>query len=282
MIWIIPTLIALFIAIFKEITKKKILGRIEPIQFIILFYSSMFLFAQLTISKVSIPSSFEFILIVLASLCYCIANLFGLKALKEMRISVFKPISGLSSVFVIFFAILFLNERINLIQSLGILLILIPISYLAVLEYHHKEIRKKNLFYLLLAILFEAGAIIFDRIILRTLNIFTYFYFLKLSLIIMFIIIMFLFYNCRINLAFFKKKIAAIAALALITMTGTYFYFNALSNPFASVGIIKTILSTSLVFTTVIGGTYFKEKHILIKAAATLLSLIGIIVLIFL
>ncbi|NQV91916.1 EamA family transporter, partial [Candidatus Woesearchaeota archaeon] len=262
------------------IIKKKLLDHIEPIQFIIVFYSAMFLFAQTTIQYIHIPSLFEFILIIGACICYIGANLLGLKALKEMRISVFKPISGLTSIFVLFFAIFFLHESISLIQGLGIILVILPITYLAILEYQHKEVSKKSLLYLLLAMIFEAGAIIFDRIILKTLNTFTYFYFLKLILIIMLVVIMYLFYNCKFNFDFFKKQGLGISILALITMLGTYAYFYALSDPFANTGIIKTILSTSLIFTTLIGGFYFKEKHILIKVGIATISLLGIILLI--
>lgn len=280
MIWIIFVLIALFIAIFKEIIKKKILDHIEPIQFIVVFYAAMFVFAQVTIQKISVPSPFEFLLILGASLCYVVSNLLGLKALKKMGISIFKPISGLTSILVLFFAILFLHENINLIQSLGILLVLTPIIYLSFLEYRGEEVSTKNLLCLLGAMFFEAGAIIFDRIILQTLNIFTYFYFLKLILIILFVILMYLFYDCRLNFDFFKKRVPGIALLALITMLGTYAYFFALSDPLANTGIIKTILSTSLIFTTLIGGIYFKEKHILIKVGIATISLLGIILLI--
>ncbi|HLC75348.1 MAG TPA: EamA family transporter [Candidatus Nanoarchaeia archaeon] len=280
MYWVIPTLVALFITIFKEIFKKNVLKHCEPIQFIIIFYASMFLFAQVTIDRIVLPTAGEFLLIIGATICYIVANLLGVKVLKEIRISVFKPVSALSAVFVVLFAVLFLNESFTRIQAFGIILALLPISYISLIEYQRREIDFKHAGYLLVALVFESVAVIFDRIILRTVNVYTYFYFLKLLLIISFIIIMYAFYDCRITKSYLKKQSFLIGLLAFATTIGAYAYFFAMSDPQASAGVIKVIISSSLVFTTLLGGYYFKEDHILLKGTMAAVSLIGIIFLV--
>ncbi|HLC20404.1 MAG TPA: EamA family transporter [Candidatus Nanoarchaeia archaeon] len=280
MYWVIPTLVALFITIIKEIFKKNVLNRTSPIQFLIVFYVAMFLYAQVTIDRIVIPTISEFGLIILASFCYFFANLLGLKVLKDIRISVFKPVSGLSAVFVVLFAMLFLQETLTRTQGFGIILALLPIVYISMIEYYEKELDVKHAAYLLIAFVFEAAAVMFDRIVLRTVNVYTYFYFMKALLIIYFICVMYAFYSERITKSYLKTQSVWIGLLAFITTIGSYAYFFAISNPLAHPGVVKVIISSEIIFTTLVGGLYFKEKHIVFKGAVAACSLVGIIVLI--
>lgn len=281
MYWVIPTLIALGTTIIKEIFKKNLLNKSTPIQFVIVFYTAMFMYAQVTIDRIVIPSASEFGFIVLSSFCYFFANILGLKVLKELRISVFKPVSELSVLFVVLFSTIFLQESLTRTQGLGIILALLPIVYISLIEYYDRELDIKNAAYLLIALVFEAAAVMFDRIVLRTVDVFTYFYFIKLLLIIYFAFTMYTFYEERITKDYLKKQSLLIGLLAFVTTIGSYAYFFAIANPAAHPGIVKVIISSSVIFTTLAGGLYFKDDHILFKGAMAAFSLVGIAVLIF-
>ena len=281
MYWVIPTLVALATTIIKELLKKNLLNKSTPIQFVIVFYTAMFMYAQVTIDRIVIPSINEFGFIILSSFCYFFANIIGLKVLKELRISVFKPVSELSVIFVVLFSMLFLQESFTRTQGVGIVLALLPIVYMSLIEYYHRELDIKNAAYLLVALVFEAAAVMFDRVVLRTVDVFTYFYFLKLLLIIYFALTMYTFYEERITREYLKKQSLLIGLLAFVTTIGSYAYFFAIADPAAHPGAVKIIISSSVIFTTLAGGLYFKDRHVIFKGAMAAFSLIGIVIIIF-
>lgn len=279
--YFIPLMIALFIGSTKEIFKKKILKKIEPIQFIVIFYGVMFAFAQITIYKVIIPNIQGLSLIVISGFSYLLTNLMGLKALKEIRISIIKPIGGLESVIVLLISFFILKESLELSQLIGIIIILIPLIIMILKQYKKQSINKHQITLILGSIFFAAITTIIDRIVLKSIDPISYFYFLKLVLLIMFTLVLFLYYKQKISFTFLKQNAIPISILAGFTMMGTYAYFFALSNPLANTGIIKTILSTSIIFSTFAGGKYFHESCLKEQIVISLFVIVGINILIF-
>ncbi len=85
----------------------------------------------------------------------------------------------------------------------------------------------------------------------------------------------------QINFEFIKTNFLSISILAIFTMIGTYAYFFALNDPLANTGIIKTILSTSALFSVFFGGKYFKEQNLKEQIIITIFVIIGINILLF-
>ena len=279
--YFIPLIIALIVGSTKEVFKKSILKDIEPIQFIVIFYGVMFIFAQFTISRVIIPDVQGWFLITLSAFFYVLANLAGLRVLKEVNISLIKPLSGLESVVVVLISFFMLKEYLRLLQVIGIIIIIVPLIYLVFKQYGEQSINKRQITLIIGGILFSAITTIIDRIALKTIDPVSYFYFIKLILLIMFIFVLIIFYRRNMNLIFLKQNIFQISSLAIFTMVGTYAYFFALNDPLANTGIIKTVLSTSIIFSAFIGGKYFHESDLKEKIIISSFVIFGISILIF-
>jgi uncharacterized membrane protein len=183
--YFIPLIIALIVGSTKEVFKKSILKDIEPIQFIVIFYGVMFIFAQFTISRVIIPDVQGWFLITLSAFFYVLANLAGLRVLKEVNISLIKPLSGLESVVVVLISFFMLKEYLRLLQVIGIIIIIVPLIYLVFKQYGEQSINKRQITLIIGGILFSAITTIIDRIALKTIDPVSYFYFIKLILLIM-------------------------------------------------------------------------------------------------
>ncbi|HLD33485.1 MAG TPA: hypothetical protein VJB66_02080 [Candidatus Nanoarchaeia archaeon] len=281
MFWAIAALLALTISVLRDIVKKSLLNHSQPIQFVIIFYSCMFLIAQLTIPYVSIPTNETFILIIIVAMIAVVSNLLTLRVLKEMRITLFEPINGgMTSVLVVIFAMVFLGEFLTKLHFLGIALIIVPLSYLTLHDYRRGDVNKKHVMYLVMATVLDAFAIMLDRMIINQSDPFTYFYFVRIIQIVLFIGVMYIFYKDRIDMPFLRTHVAPIARLAAITMIGTYAYLFALSDPEALTGVIRSIIASAVVFTTFIGGHYFKEQDVMFHASMATVSIVGIILMI--
>lgn len=279
--YFIPLLVTLFIGSTKEVFKKKILAKIEPIQFIVIFYGAMFVFSQFTISEVTAPDLGGWILLVTSSIFYVLANLIGLRVLKQLRISVIKPMDGFESVIVLLISFLVLKEMLNIVQMIGVAIIIIPLLYLMVKQYKKHSLNKIQIGMIFSSLLFAAMTTIFDRLALRTIDPVSYFYFLKLVLFVMFVFVLLAGDKNKIDLVSVKDNIIPISFLAIFTMIGTYAYFFALSDPVANTGIIKTVLSTSLIFSAFFGGKYFQEKNLKEAIIVSSFVIIGINILVF-
>lgn len=275
--YLIFVFIALFVGIFKEIFKKNILGKIEPIQFILIFYFFMFLFAQVTLSQINMPSFYKFSLILVSAFFYALANLIGLTIFKRMSISLFKPLFSLENIIILMISLLILGEILNFVQLVGMFFILFPMIYLGIREFKKHEINYRDFILIFLTMMFTSFTAILDKLVLKEVNSFTYFYFLKLFILI----IVGTYYLTSYKKISFNKKYLKlnswkIALLAVFTACGTYSYFYALENPLANIVVVKLILTTSLLATTILGGKYFHEHNLKTKSIAALFGVIGL------
>lgn len=277
MSYLIFVFITLFIGIFKEIFKKNILGKIEPIQFVIIFYFFMFIIAQFTLSKVFMPNLIEFGLIFLAAFFYSMSNLLGLTVLKRIDISLFKPILSFENIIVFMLSFLILGEVLNLMQLFGMFFILLPMVYLSIREFKKHKIKYKDLIYIFLAMLFSAFTGILDKLILVEVNSVTYFYFLKLfTVLIVGSYYLFSYKDISFNMNYLKLNYLKIAFLSVFTAIGTYSYFYALENPISNIIVVKLVLATSAFVTTIVGGKYFHEHDLKAKSIVALFGVVGL------
>lgn len=201
--------------------------------------------------------------------------------LKELKISIIKPIEGLDSIFVLFMSFFILKEVLKLTQFIGIAIIITPLLYMFYKQYKKHAIKKNQIFLIFIGIFFASSTTIIDKLALKIIDPISYFYFLKLVLIVMFILVLFIFYKQRINFKIVKKSLLPISILAFFTMIGSYAYFFALNDPFANTGVTKTILSTSIIFSTFIGGKYFRENNLKEQVIISLFVILGINILVF-
>ena len=280
MIWILYALLAAVFSAIATIFRKKTLLKEHSITF--LAANKLF---QLIIVLVLIPFINFNITLSLIALLAVIAvlnmesDIFWTKALKRLDISIAAPLTNLSPAFVVILAYFMLNERITLLQILGVILI---VGGAYVLEANHgfnfknvyNQIKKSRYSIILFfSLLIGAFSAIGERYILgnKFINPIDMLFFFYLFTTILVLSIQF---NNDTN--FKKIKETIVTSVAGVLTTG--FYYLAVSSAYVSLVLPILLISTLLI--TVIGGGFFKEKRLLKKAIACIIMLIGVFLII--
>jgi len=288
MIWILYALLAAVFSAIATIFRKKTLLKEHSITF--LAANKLF---QLIIVLVLIPFINFNITLSLIALLAVIAvlnmesDIFWTKALKRLDISIAAPLTNLSPAFVVILAYFMLNERITLLQILGVILI---VGGAYVLEANHgfnfknvyNQIKKSRYSIILFfSLLIGAFSAIGERYILgnKFINPIDMLFFFYLFTTILVLSIQF---NNDTNFKKIKETIKRAKLTILVTSVAgvltTGFYYLAVSSAYVSLVLPILLISTLLI--TVVGGGFFKEKRLLKKAIACIIMLIGVFLII--
>ncbi|MBS3155482.1 EamA family transporter, partial [Candidatus Woesearchaeota archaeon] len=215
------------------------------------------------------------------------SDIFWTKALKRLDISIAAPLTNLSPAFVVILAYFMLNERITLLQILGVILI---VGGAYVLEANHgfnfknvyNQIKKSRYSIILFfSLLIGAFSAIGERYILgnKFINPIDMLFFFYLFTTILVLSIQF---NNDTNFKKIKETIKRAKLTILVTSVAgvltTGFYYLAVSSAYVSLVLPILLISTLLI--TVVGGGFFKEKRLLKKAIACIIMLIGVFLII--
>jgi drug/metabolite transporter (DMT)-like permease len=235
----------------------------------------------------------ELYLFIGKSIFLTIVSILYLSLLKEFDISLVSPLLNLSPLFLLIFSTLFLNEKVTLIQILGILIIIMGVYILEVTKHHHLRkiphkfhlknlLSKPPIFFIKITILLicMSSIPVFDKAIFNSgINVYTNVYF---SSLLVFIIISVYF----IKKKYFKAVCRRIArepktlSIGLIAVADTFTILSAISLPGALVSLIVPIRRTSSLFSAFFGGILFHEQHLGKKLFAAGIILIGAILII--
>lgn len=221
-------------------------------------------------------------MIYVVALFASIAILFTTKALKHMEISVVVPLQNLVPAFLVLWSYIFLSESLDRLNLLGIALLIVGTYVLEMdnkFHYLWKPIRtfikSKYSHYVILSVLFFSFSAMFDRIVL-----------LKYSTPLKFLAVVWIF--IAINFFIFhsikyggykeiiytiKKTKHQVILAGAFAFLATYFYYMAASLTY--IALVVPIKRLSSLSTTIVGGEIFHEKHLLHKAAACIIMIIG-------
>jgi len=282
--WFYFALVSMFFLVIRSLLEKKTLKINNQIQFLTIFYFFNALLVLPLISKIDFFLSYkELFLIISVGILSVVSIYCSISLIKYFELSFSKPIGSLNSIFVLLLAFFFLDESINMLQILGVMIILV-ISFLFIKD--EAKITKntiKGLFkskygiYLIFAVIFGSVCTILDRIILKTVEPLTFLFLSRYVLLSLFLIIVF----TRINgikeiTKSFRSSSFIIFIIALMNIGIVYFYNLALAETVAKTGLVAVIRSSSLVFAVVFGGLLFKEKDILHKIILSLILIFGL------
>ena len=286
-----------FLFSIKDILSKKIFSKnVHPKQILFEEYFLMlFVILFLFFPKINFLIFIEYwYLFLFKALTLFVAVLTYLNLLKKYDISLVSPLMNLSPVFLIFLSFFILNEKLSLIQILGIFIVIISTYFLEIHIHHHnktnpsahilKNVKKLNYNFFLPAILMLimiSFTAIFDKLIFENnLNIYTNMYYT--SLIIFLSLLIYYYKTNHLKLAFkniiYEPTTLLISVFALIS---TFFILTAIAIPTALVSLIVPLKRVSSLFSSIFGGMLFHETHLVQKFISISFMLFGLFLIVF-
>lgn len=286
MAWYTLAFISALLSAAAAILEKKSLFKIRALEFSFLVSIAGFLFsipfgANLSIS---VFSSLGFAVMVIKTAMNALSFYFIMLSLKNLDISNSLPLMELSPGFVAVLGALFLNEVPNGYQIIGILLLILG-TYLINLKRNGGFMEPMVLFfkskghnYILYALLLFTITSILDKIIVVKLNV-TPEHFIFLHHFLTLIIFTTAFFIIRKDESFTILKSIGKDIWILIILVGFlsvfYRFTQILAVKAGPVALVLAIKRTSVFFACVIGGTLFKEETLLRRVAATIILILG-------
>lgn len=216
------------------------------------------------------------------SLLRTVAAFWRLRATKHLQLSVVEPLYNLYPLFVVVISYFILGEKITFVQGAGILVLLFGAYFLEttkdkkILDVLKSFFKSKMVILGILSVLLFSFTGVLDKFMLNSgVTVAKYF-------ILLFIFISINFIVCDIFMFGFKDVWKSVRTSSLFTflaaifhMTSLLFYFISLSFPGAMVSLVSPIRTSSVLFTTVIGGAIYHEDHIKQKAIAAVIMFVG-------
>ena len=267
------------------ISQKKILFKIEALEFSFLLSLFNILFSLLlffsndigTIEPVSILILY-FKTILGAFAFWCV-----MLAIKNMEISGALPLLVLTPGFVAIFAFIFLGESLNILEISGMVLLLIGVYVLEVKK-NQKIFEPFKIFanskyhkYIIYALLLFTVSSVVDKLLLHNYklkpNVFIGFQ--QIFLTVNFLLILLYKKKNPVNVIKSTNKNILLWILFISILTTLYRYTQLEAVKLAPVALVLSIKRTSVFFATLLGGKLFMESTLFKKSFATVILLIG-------
>ena len=297
-LWIILSLASAVLFGLKDILVKDFLLKSEYSSADLVYHQYLLLFFPLVIFIVffnNLISFFDFNmypLYIFKAFSIGFSTYMYFVMLQKYEISVVSPLINLSPLFLLVLSYIFLNELITLVQCLGILILIIATYFLEITMRHHNVkdpakhyfslINKKRVqfFGLVIVLLcFMSFGAIADKLILGKVNVYTNLFFTAF-----FIFIGLFAYYVREKklLRSFKifKSGFKVYWISIFTLVSNILILFAIAIPGALVSLIIPLRRTSTLFSSIMGGLLFHEKHLGKKLFAILLMLCGVILIV--
>ena len=201
-------------------------------------------------------------------------------AMKHLPISVVGPVRSSAPAWTLLGAVLILGERLNLYQWIGALIILTCLLLYA--NYGKKEgieiKHNKKVFLLVLGTLIGSGSALYDKIILRTLEIDrmeVQAWFSLYQFLLAFLMMMIFWFPHKEKTDKFKFRYS-ILFIGFFLTVADFLYFYGLSMDGALIGIVSLIRRSNVLISFTAGAILFHEKNIKQKAFILTGILLGI------
>jgi len=282
MLWILYALLSAIFLSMSEIFQKRGLFKEHALEFTTAkeAFSMLFVLVLIPFIDFNFPK-ITWLLVFGLSVTGSIGILLRAKAYRHMQISSVAPFFNLSPALVALFAFIFLNENLSLTQFAGITVLMVGAYVLEVdhnvhslLDPFKKFFHSKYITYIFIVmILFSFTAIIDKTLIDFFLTPLQFIFLVHVFLTINFLTITLFMYGRSGLVNSFKtgKKDAFFSSLFF--NLDIFFYYMALSVQLVS--MVVPIKRLSTIFTTIGGGTIFKDKGLYLKAVACIIMFIG-------
>jgi len=281
--WFIFALAGSFLWSIALVLEKKVLSIEHSMEYSItrLFFMAIFVLFLLPFMELYI-SGFSLLLIYLASMLATFGIIYRVKAIRHLDISIVAPFLNFDPMIVLLLSFLFLGETITRTQFMGILIIVLGAYILEangnvknILEPIRKIFRSKYIHYIFFAMFFfSIEAVLNKNILTNHTN----------PLLFVFYFYIFVFFNFLL-ISFFKydgiKQIKRglrhagnwVFTVSLIMVVSGLLLVTAVS--LGKVSLVISIKRMGTVFTTILGGGLFHDKHMKVRIICSLIMFAG-------
>ncbi|MBW2972367.1 DMT family transporter [Candidatus Woesearchaeota archaeon] len=283
--WLIFVLFAALFFGTRQVVAKKVLLFEHTAEYLTATCTIAFLFSLFFLPKMSFDyPAMTWLLMYLKALFLTVGWILGSKALKHLEISLVTPLTNLTPVFLLVMGFFILNEVPTALQYLGVALLIFGAYWLQ--SDHHlssllrpwKAFNNKYSIFMLIAIFFYALCAVVDKVVLKTVEPYTFLSFTFAVLSVHYLLIQFLKYDGikDIKHAFTKGKYL-IFIVALLMVFSDVFYYMAVAIPGAMISLIIPVKRMSTLVATLVGGRMFHDHNLLQRAVACLIMIAGVI-----
>jgi len=281
--WHILALTSAFFSAAAAIAEKKVLFKEKALHFSVLFAVFNFLLAIpfFFFINYSLLTSSGLLVVFIKSIFESLAFLCVMIGLKNLEISNALPLLVLTPGLVAIFAFLTLGEALTGIEILGIIFLLLG-TYLLQLRLRQKFLdpwkaffKSKGYYYIIAALILFTTTSILDKAVLKNfkvpLNAFMGFQHLFLAIIFLSFIIFS--GKSKGMKSTIKHSWTIILLISIFTIIYRYTQYNAVK--LAPVALVISIKRISVFFAIIIGGRMFRDHNLVQRAIATLIMLVG-------
>ncbi len=218
------------------------------------------------------------LLIFVKSLIICFAWFFGYAAMKNLPLTIISPIKAAQPIFTVLGAVLIFSERLNIYQTIGVVVTLLFFYGFSVLGKKEGFSFRSNkwIWFMIISILFGVSSGLYDKYLMRQYDrmaiqvFFTYY-----QVFIMSFVMLFLWYPQRKKSTPFTWRWSIIFISVFILLTD-FFYFYALSLPDSLLAIISPLRRTGMIVPFIYGAVVYREKNLKWKLVCLIGLLVGV------
>lgn len=202
----------------------------------------------------------------------------GLKAMECLPLTTVSTIKASRPMFVVIFSILIFGERLNLVQWLGVAVVMTAL-FLSTRSSHHdtdKMTSAKGVLFMAFSVLSGAASALWDKMILQRLEPLFVQSWTNLYITILLALVLLLQYLVKRD--HFKPLTWdwRLLLIAVLITVSDALYFFAVKQPDALLSIISTIRRSSVIVTFLGGVLILKEGHVRDKALVLVLMIGGV------
>lgn len=284
MTWFLFAVSSTFLLGTHLITSKKVLVFEDTFKFLTVLASAQFLVLLPLLPFISIPTSEAIFLIVTQSLILTIGLLLQFEVLRRLPISTVAPLNNLMPLFLYSYAFFILGETLTETQLNGFLVLVLG-AYL--INYSPKDIfapikgffRSKGEQWLFVSLMILAAVAMMDKLILSYgVNVISLLFFSQLLLALNTLVVLTLTQGTKSVVKAFNTKGGWVLVTAIIKNLGNLVYLQAVA--LAPVSLVLPFRQLASVVAGLGGGKIFKEKHLLRKGFASIIMVLGVLLIV--
>ena len=271
-----------------QIIEKRVLLKEHSLFFLATSFFLMLVLSlpMLPAGQVSAISATMFLYILIKCIFAVALFVFCAKAIKHMDISEFGPLMNLSPLVLLIPAVIFLCERLTLVSTAGVLLVVLGAYVVELKDGWRTPFRKaakdKYVHFIFLAAILSALSATMDKFILAKsaeIGVNTFFFYNRLLIAVLIVGAYFLFRDQKLTDSLkvtLKQSFWWILIASALFMATDYIYFSAVAVPVALVALVIPLKRMSTLVMTVFGGGIFKEDNLIRKTIACLIMIVGV------
>ena len=207
----------------------------------------------------------------------------GLIAMQRLPLTTVSTIKASRPMFVVIFSIILFGERLNLLQWLGVAIVMVALFLSSRSKRHEtdKETSAKGMTCMIISVLSGAASALYDKFILQHLEPLFVQSWTNIYITILLALVMLVQYlTDKEHFQPFVWDWRILLISVLITVSDAIYFF-AVKDPDALLSVISMIRRSSVLITFVGGALIFKEGQIKDKALDMVLMMVGIALLLF-